>query len=60
VVVVPDTIRHEAGNASCSLPDVVVLSEYVPSVLAVHVPVTWRDPVTDADVQPIPKLDMST
>jgi hypothetical protein len=40
VVVVPDIVRHEAGNMSCSLPDVVVLSEYVPSELAVHVPVT--------------------
>jgi hypothetical protein len=27
VVVVPDIMRHEAGNESCSLPDVVVLSE---------------------------------
>jgi hypothetical protein len=27
VVVVPDISRHEAGNMSCSLPVVVVLSE---------------------------------
>jgi hypothetical protein len=37
----------------------VKLSEYVPSDLAVHVPVTLRDPVIGADAQPIPKPDMS-
>jgi hypothetical protein len=40
VVVVPDTIRQAAGTVIASVPDVVVLSEYVPSALAVHVPVT--------------------
>jgi hypothetical protein len=60
VVVLPDTCRHVAGNVICSAADVVVLSEYVPLALPVHVPVTWRDPVTGADVQPIPTTDMST
>jgi len=60
VVVVPDNCRHEAGNVICSVPDVVVLSEYVPLALAVHVPVTWRAPVTVADVQLRPTTDMST
>jgi hypothetical protein len=47
--------KHDAGNVSCSVPDVVVLSEYVPPDFAVHVPVTWRDPVTDAEqFRPIP------
>jgi hypothetical protein len=59
VVVVPEICRHEAGNVSCSTPDVVVLSEYVPSDLAVHFPVTLREPVTAADVQPIPSTEMS-
>jgi hypothetical protein len=46
--------RQEAANVNCSSPDVVVLSEYVPSALAVHVPVTCMDPVTGADAQPAP------
>ena len=45
---------------NCSSPDVVVSSEYVPSALAVHVPVTWRDPVTGADGQPAPTSDRSS
>jgi hypothetical protein len=59
-MVVPDIFRHEAGNVICSLPDVVVLSKYVPSDLAVHVPVTWRDPVTDADAHPRDNTDISS
>jgi hypothetical protein len=59
-VVVPDTIRHEAGNENCSVPDVVVLSKYLPSEVAVHVPVTWRSPVTLPDRQPNPTIDMSS
>ena len=54
VVGVDEMIRHDAAKVNCSSPDVVVLSEYVPSELAVHVPVTWREPVTGADGQPAP------
>ena len=54
-------MRHVAGNWICTSPVVVVWSEYDPSVLAVHVPVTWRDPpVTVEDLQSIPRADMSS
>jgi len=33
-----------------------VLSTNDPSDLAVNVPLTWRDPATGADVQPIPSI----
>ena len=46
VMVVPEKLRHAAPNAIFSFPVVVVLSVYVPSALALHVPDTWRDPVT--------------
>ncbi len=52
VVVVPDTSKQDDGNSICAVPVVIVSSEYVPSELAVHVPVTWRDSVTDAVAQP--------
>ena len=51
---VDEITRHEDASVNCSLPVVVVLSEYVPSELAVHVPVTWREPVTGADGHPAP------
>ena len=57
---VDETTRHDGASANCSLPDVVVLSEYVPSELAVHFPVTWRDPVTGTDAQPKPNNDRSS
>jgi hypothetical protein len=43
----------------CAVPDVVVLSEYVPSALATQLPVTSRDPVTGMDLQPRPNPDTS-
>jgi hypothetical protein len=43
---VPEKLRHAATNAICSLPVVVVLSVYVPSAFALHVPDTLSDPVT--------------
>src|SRR5450432_3879700 len=46
--------RQEGAKVNCSSPVVVVLSEYVPSALAVHVPVTCKDPVTGAVAQPAP------
>jgi hypothetical protein len=46
--------RHEGANVNCSSPEVVVLSKYVPSALAVNVPVTCRDPVTGAVGHPAP------
>jgi len=52
VVVVPDTCRQDAGISTCAVPVVIVLSEYDPSELAVHVPVTWRDSVSVAVAQP--------
>ena len=42
---VPERILHPAGRSSSSVPVVVVPSVYVPSELAVHVPLTLRDPV---------------
>ena len=56
VVVVPaHSCRHEAGNSSCAVPVVVVLSVYDPSEFATHVPLTctWSDSVViDAVEQP--------
>jgi hypothetical protein len=51
VVVVPESIRHEGASANCSVPVVVVISEYVPSALAVHEPLTVSDPVAGAGGQ---------
>jgi len=56
VTVVPDICMHDGANVNCSLPVVVVLSTNDPSDLAVNVPLTWRDPATGADVQPIPSI----
>ena len=53
-----DEITRQAGaNVNCSSPVVTVPSEYVPSALAVNVPVTVREPVTGADAQPAPAKD---
>src|SRR5580698_76649 len=50
-----DEMTKQAGaKASRSVPVVVVASVYVPSALAVQVPVTWRDPLTGAEGQPAP------
>jgi hypothetical protein len=57
---VPESIWQSDGKLITSLPDVVVLSVYFPvEESAVHVPVTWRDPVIDATWQPRPQSDMS-
>jgi hypothetical protein len=56
---VEEITRHEAASVNCSVPEVVVSSEYVPSALAVHVPVTERSPVTGADGQPAPTSERS-
>ena len=56
---VDEMTRHDGPNVNCSSPVVVVLSEYVPSALAVHVPVTWRAPVTGADGHPAPTSERS-
>jgi hypothetical protein len=50
---VDETVRHEGDNGKVIEPVVIVLSEYVPFVLAVHVPVTLRDPVTGTFGHPI-------
>ena len=60
MTVTPDIRRHAAGNVMVSLPVVVVLSVYVPSALAIQVPVTWRDPVTGAGKQVNPITDVSS
>jgi hypothetical protein len=54
VVVVPEIVRHGAGNESTSVPVVVVLSVTDPPDLAIHVPDTCNEPVTGADVHPTP------
>ena len=51
---VDDRTRQPGANWNSTLPDVVVPSVYVPSALAVHVPVTCRDPLTGADAQAKP------
>src|SRR3954447_20326320 len=51
---VDEITRHEGANVNCSWPVVVVSSEYVPSALAVNVPVTASVPVTGAVGQPAP------
>ena len=60
LVGVEEITRHEASNVICSSPDVTVLSVQVPLALAVHVPITWREPVTGADGQPAPTNDRSS
>jgi hypothetical protein len=47
-----DTDRHMGANGKVMEPVVMLSSVYVPSPLAVHVPVTWREPVTGTVVQP--------
>ena len=44
LVVVPEICKHPAGSSTVASPVVVVPSVYVPSALAVHVPVTWTEP----------------
>src|SRR5450432_2395632 len=53
-VCVDEMTRQEGAKVNCPSPVVVVLSVYVPSALAVHVPVTCNDPVTGAVAQPAP------
>ncbi len=57
---IDETVRHEFSKVNLTEPVVVVLSAYDPLVLAVHVPVTWREPVTGADVQPSSSIDKSS
>ncbi|HEX5270612.1 MAG TPA: hypothetical protein VFW33_09010, partial [Gemmataceae bacterium] len=45
---------------NCSVPVVTVSSVYVPSPAALQVPLTWSDPVINADVQPAPTTDGSS
>ena len=56
---VDEITRHDGANVNCSSPEVIVSSEYVPSALAVNVPVTVSEPVTGADGQPAPANDRS-
>jgi hypothetical protein len=46
LTLVPDRFKHPDGSSACVVPDVVVLSVYVPSALAVHVPLTVTVPVS--------------
>ena len=43
---VPDRFKQPAGSSIVVVPDVVVPSVYVPSALAVHVPLTFMDPLS--------------
>ena len=54
-----ETVRHALLNGNLMEPFVTVLSAYVPSELAVHVPVTSRDPVIGTELHPIPRIDTS-
>jgi hypothetical protein len=55
---VDETIKQEGPSVNCSVPVVIVLSMNVP-LPAVHVPLTWRSPVTGADAQPAPTTEGS-
>src|SRR4051794_11780568 len=45
---VDEITRHDGPSVNCSVPDVTVASVVVPSAFAVHVPLTWSEPVTGA------------
>jgi hypothetical protein len=47
-----ETERHAALSGNETLPDVIVLSRYVPSALATKVPVVCKEPVTGTLGQP--------
>lgn len=57
---VDEITRQDGPSVNCSSPVVVVLSVYVPSALAVNVPVTASEPVTGADGQPAPTSERSS
>jgi hypothetical protein len=62
-VVVPEIIKHPAGRSNWTLPVVVVPSVYVPFELAVHVPLTVREPLAVTFLQlrgSRPASEMST
>src|SRR5689334_17958093 len=56
---VDEITRHEGASVNRSSPVVIVSSVYVPSALAVNVPVTASEPVTGAVGQPAPTSDRS-
>ena len=56
---VDEMTRHEGPSVNCSAPVVSVLSVYVPSALAVQVPLTCSVPVTGAVGQPAPTSERS-
>lgn len=47
-----DTDKHAGASGNVMFPVVTVLSVYVPSLFAVHVPVTCSDPVTGTVLHP--------
>src|SRR6478735_8527430 len=49
VTAVEEITRHDGASVKCSSPVVVVSSKYVPSALAVKVPVTESEPVIGAE-----------
>jgi hypothetical protein len=49
---VDETVKHDEANAKVMEPVVVVLSVYVPPLLAVHVPVVTNDPVAGTFAHP--------
>lgn len=51
--------RHFGAKVKCSSPVVIVLSRYVPSDLAVNVPVTAKEPVIGAEQPGAPTGDKS-
>ena len=53
-----DTDKHAGARGNVMVPAVTVLSVYVPSLFAVHVPVTCSDPVTGTLAHP--RLDRET
>jgi hypothetical protein len=59
-MLVDESTRHDFASVNCSVPEVIVSSEKVPSALPVQVPVTVSEPVTGADVQLRPAVDGSS
>jgi hypothetical protein len=59
LVWVEEITRHDGAKVKCSSPVVIVLSVYVPSALAVQLPVTCSEPTTGAVGHPAPTNDKS-
>jgi len=63
VTIVPESRKQPEGRLRVAVPEVEVLSVYVPFALAIHVPLTWREPDIETFLQALgssPAAEMST